>query len=177
VKTYTFALLQKAHNLEEVISTRIAGRAEHAHQALWRNVRVLGKLSETDRSVDVVAEDGFGRGGISREHAFDAFAEKFFTKLWIANGAGADCIFEIAGKGHAVLLLSQFVILPRGYGGVYISLLALFTASSKQNNETLAILAEIDTVAGAEVDPVFKYARTVATLAAACAFRALNHSA
>jgi hypothetical protein len=51
----------------------------------------------------VVAEDGPGGGDIGGEHAFDAFAQKFFAELGIEREAGADRLFEIAGQcGHGV---------------------------------------------------------------------------
>ena len=46
-------LLQIADHAEEVLRLRIAARAEHANQALWRRA----ELFEADRRLDVVAQD------------------------------------------------------------------------------------------------------------------------
>src|SRR5436309_2472718 len=79
-------MLQKTDNLEEVISTRIAGGSQHPHEALRRNM------------------GGFSRGSIACEHAFDPLAQKFFAELGITSGTGADCLFEIACEGHKPII-------------------------------------------------------------------------
>jgi len=56
-----------------------------------------------------------------------------------------------AGQRHCGLLLSPFVILPVGKGGVDILLLALLGAPAKQNHEPLPVLPEIHPVSGAEI--------------------------
>jgi len=56
--------------------------------------------------------------------------------------------------------ISPFVVLPVGYGGGDIVLLALLGAAAEQDDQPLAILAEIDPITGAECDPEFENAGT-----------------
>lgn len=51
-----------------------------------------------------------------------------------------------------LLLFSLFVVLPVGKRGVDIVLLALLAAAANQDDQMLTVLAEIDAVAGAEIN-------------------------
>jgi hypothetical protein len=50
-----------------------------------------------------------------------------------------------------LLLLSPFVILPVGERSLDVVLLPFLGAAAEQNDEALAVLDEIDPVAGAEI--------------------------
>src|SRR5712692_2643462 len=100
VETDPLALLQKTDNFEKVVRSRVAGRSEHPHEAFGRDVRGLGEFGKTDGCVDVVAQDGLGRGDIAGEHGFDPLTQKLFAELGIARNAGTDRLFEITGQGH-----------------------------------------------------------------------------
>src|SRR5262249_6846681 len=55
-------------------------------------------------------------------------------------------------RAMVVLLFPPLIILPSGQGGFDVILLAFFSAASKQDDDAFALLAEIDTVAGSEID-------------------------
>src|SRR6202030_1739355 len=63
-----------------------------------------------------------------------------------------------AGAWH-LLLLPSFVIVPVGESSFDVSLLALFRTAAKQNDKCLAVLAEVNAIAGAEVELVFETLR------------------
>jgi len=91
-----------------------------------------------------------------------------------------------------LLLFSSVVILPARDRGVDILPLTLLGTATEQGDEVLAILAEINTVARAIIDPEFKHTRTntfnvgditqgslvraVAAFVAACGFKRSNQS-
>ena len=56
--------------------------------------------------------------------------------------------------------LSAFVVGPACLRGSDVLLLAFLGAATDQNDDAVAILAEVDAVTGAEVDLVFKDAGT-----------------
>src|SRR5580700_8138486 len=82
-ETHAFAVLQKTHHLEEIGRSRIAGRAEHPHQALGGHMRRLSEFRESDGGIDVIAEDGLAGGDVARQQAFDALAQQRLPKLRI----------------------------------------------------------------------------------------------
>jgi hypothetical protein len=51
-------LLQVTEHGEQVAGLGIAARPEHAHQALGRPAGSAAQLLETDRRVDMIAQDG-----------------------------------------------------------------------------------------------------------------------
>src|SRR5215472_4549821 len=63
-------------------------------------------------------------------------------------------------RAMVVLLFSTLIILPSGQGGFDVLLLALFRSAAEQNNETLPVLAKIDSVSLSEIDPVFEHSGT-----------------
>ena len=58
VKAHAFVMLKGAHDFEQAGHERVTGRAEHAHEALRRNVRSLGRAGKANGRVDVVAQKG-----------------------------------------------------------------------------------------------------------------------
>lgn len=158
MKAHTFAMLKEAHDFKQVGSARIAGRAKHAHQAFRRNVRGRGKIGEPNSCVDVIAQNCLRETDVARQHGFETFAEKFFTKLSVALHTIPNGFLKITTQGHRSLLFSQFVVLPVGDGGIDIALLALLGTAAKQDNEMRAVLAEINPVAWTKIDPQFGHA-------------------
>lgn len=169
MEAHAFALLQKGHNLEQIIRARIARGSEHAHKALRGNVGRLGEFCEADGRVDVVAENGLRGRDVAAEHAFDAFAQKLLAELWIAFDAGAYGFLKVAGQTHVVLPIFSFY--NPANRPLDVLLLPLLGAAAKENDETLAIFAEVDSVAGSEIDAALEHTRTdfdVRRVAPAC---------
>jgi len=91
-----------------------------------------------------------------------------------------------------VLLFSPFIILPAVKSGLDVLLLAFLGAAAEQNDEAVSVLAEINAVAGPEIDaalehpgtdaltfeklPCVRRVNAVVTLAEACAPRRLNQA-
>jgi len=113
VKAHALAMLKEAHNFEQIGRTRVADCAEHAHEAFRRNVHGLSEASESDCSIDVIAQDCLGQRDFARQYGFEPFAEKFFAKLGVALCAFSDGLLKVAGQGHASFFyLLRFVVLP-----------------------------------------------------------------
>jgi hypothetical protein len=153
-------MLQKADYLEQVIRARIARRSQHPHQALGRDARRCGEVGEADGRVNVIAEDSFPGSYVAGEHRFDSFAKKLLSEFRIALDPSANGLLEIASQRHrCVLLLPSFVILPAGQSCIDVALLALLRAATQQDDKLLAVFAEINPVARAEIELVFENSR------------------
>jgi hypothetical protein len=100
MKTHAFAMLKEAHNFKQVGRARVAGRAEHAHEAFGWNVCGLGQADESNRRIDVVAQNCFGESDVAGQHGFEAFTEKFLAELGVALHAVTDGFLKVTGQGH-----------------------------------------------------------------------------
>jgi hypothetical protein len=60
-------MLEEAHNFKQVGRARVAGWAEHAHEAFGWNMRSLGEPGESNRCVDVVAQNCLGECDLARD--------------------------------------------------------------------------------------------------------------
>src|SRR5260221_14490068 len=75
VKLYSRMRLQGADDGEKIAHLRIARWSEHAHQALWRDFHFFGQLFETDRRVDVVAQNTLSDIQLAIKQGVDTFAQ------------------------------------------------------------------------------------------------------
>ena len=57
----TFALADMSDDGEQRFRLRISTRPQHPHQALRRSADLGGKSVETNRRIDIIAEDGLRR--------------------------------------------------------------------------------------------------------------------
>src|SRR5581483_10212674 len=55
-------------------------------------------------------------------------------------------------RAMVVLLFPSLIILPSGQGGIDVLLLALFRPSAEQDDEALAVLAEVNAIARSKID-------------------------
>src|SRR3984957_11253838 len=76
--------LQVADDAEEIARLRIAARAEHADEAFRRRAGRRAELLDTDRRLDVVAQDRFAGVHVATEHGVDAFAQQRISERGIA---------------------------------------------------------------------------------------------
>jgi hypothetical protein len=103
--------LQVADDAEQVAGLRIAARAEHADEALRLGAGRLAQLLETDRRLDVVAQDRLADVAIAGKHAVDAFAQQRFAEGGVACDPFLHQLLETPRQCH---LLPPFTSLRRG---------------------------------------------------------------
>jgi hypothetical protein len=117
--------------------------------------------------VNVVAQHSFAGLHISRNKAFDRFAQQFFAKCGITPRPRLNRLFEIPRQSHLsnLLFLSSFVVLPAALSVRDVFLLPFLGSTAKQQNHPLAVPAEIHSITGTEIDLVFMNAAAYALYA------------
>src|ERR1017187_6173858 len=83
---------------------RAAFWPQHAHQALGGNPRAPFEVRETDRCVDIIAENCLTSREVSVNDALDGFAQKRLPELRIARRPRTDRFFEVVSQRHYQLL-------------------------------------------------------------------------
>src|SRR5260370_36744887 len=152
-------LLQFGENTEDVGGGWIAFRPQHAHEARGGELHRLLQFGGADRGVDIVVQNGLTGGNVADEHALDGFAQQSRAESRIGLRLVADEFLEISCQCHVSSpLLAAFVLLPESLCLFDVALLTLLRASAQQDDQTVSILAQIDAVAGAEVNAVFENA-------------------
>ena len=68
LETHALAMLKKTDNHKKIIGPGVASRSEHPHEAFGWNARGLGEFGKTDCGIDVIPQNGLGRGDIAGEH-------------------------------------------------------------------------------------------------------------
>jgi len=106
-------LLNATDDLEQVAGAGIAGRSEHAHQALGRLVREGAHLLEPGGGVDVVAQYDLARIHVSCKQALDTFLQQPLAKCRVAFGAGLHDVTSERHRSHLLLLAVISAMLTR----------------------------------------------------------------
>ena len=155
----TVNLLKVGNHLKEVASLRIPARAKHPHKTLRRLCEGLAKCHETDRSIDILAQNGLGCVEVSREHVVNGTAKELAAEVGVCEVL-QDGFAKTACQWHSNLSLSVFVFLPKFLGRDNVSLLPLLCAAIKKKHEPFAVLTEVDPVSRTKVEAKFGDAHT-----------------
>lgn len=141
---------------KKVPRLRVALGPEHAPQALRRDAREGGQAFKPDRAVDVVSQQRLAHVEIAGEEAIDGLLQDSFPEAGRPDQAGTHGLFEILGERHGPGSLPLLVVLPTLARIRDVARLALLRPAAEQNHDRRAVLAEIHTQAGTEIDPVLK---------------------
>src|SRR6185312_16176616 len=111
LKHCDFDLLKISNHLKQIPRLRIPFRTEHSHQTLWRLGKSLPQSDESQRAIDVFAQDRLGRLQISRHHVADRLPQKLTPKVAVRQ-LFLDRLSKAPCQGHLFLPLSFLVLSP-----------------------------------------------------------------
>jgi len=144
---------------KQILRPRIPARPKHPLQTRRRDLRHLRQLREADRRIDVIPQNRSASRKIAVIDKLQPLTEQALSKRRLTLGALADRLAEIFSQSHRILLsLALLVILPDRLRASDVPLLALLRATANQNDESFAVLAEVDAIARPEIDLVFGHA-------------------
>src|SRR6266852_343553 len=90
VKLHPRLLLQVADHAEQVLRLRIAARTKHADQTFRRCAGCGSEPLESDRRLDVIAENRLSGFHVAGEHRIDALAQQRLRELGVVLNVPLD---------------------------------------------------------------------------------------